>query len=136
MTLKGTGFKFFVKIMGRNYVFCCSNLISFNPTSHFKEQKQKVSIKKISSLFELILSGVLQGSILGLTLFNIFLNDLFLWLNNSDLHNFEDDNTIVVTSNNLPSLCHTLEKESEFVLDWFKNNSSKFQPIILSDGGF
>ena len=37
MTLKNTGFKSFDKIMKRNYVFCCSSCISFNPTSHFKE---------------------------------------------------------------------------------------------------
>ena len=65
-------------------------------------------------------------------MFNIFLNDLFLWLKNSDQQNFIDDNT-----NNLASLCHTLEKESESAIDWFKNNSmianpDKFQAIILS----
>ena len=37
MFLKSTGFKFFAKIMGGNYVFCCSSHISFNPTSHLKQ---------------------------------------------------------------------------------------------------
>ena len=37
MSLKNTGFKFFAKTMGGNYVFCCSSQISFNPTSHFKK---------------------------------------------------------------------------------------------------
>ena len=37
MFLKSTDFNFFVKIMGGNYVFCCSSHISFNPTSHLKE---------------------------------------------------------------------------------------------------
>ena len=54
-----------------------------------------------------------QSSTLTPILFNIFLNDLFLWLKNWDLHNFADDNTMVVTCNNLTSLYQTLEKESE-----------------------
>ena len=34
MFLKSTDFKFSAKIIGGNYVFCCSSHISFNPTSH------------------------------------------------------------------------------------------------------
>ena len=34
MFLKSTGSKFSAKIIGGNYVFCCSSHISFNPTSH------------------------------------------------------------------------------------------------------
>ena len=36
-----------------------------------------------------------QGYKLGPILFNIFLNDLFLRLKTTDLHNFADDNTII-----------------------------------------
>ena len=31
-----TGFNIFAKIMGGNYVYCCSSHISFNPLSHLK----------------------------------------------------------------------------------------------------
>ena len=47
-----------------------------------KERNQKVSIHNISSLFEIILSGVPQGSILGPIVFNTLLNDLFFNLRN------------------------------------------------------
>ena len=56
-------------------------------------------------------------------LFNIFINNLFLRLTKSDLHKFADDYTIAVTCNNLNDLPHTLEKESESVIDWFRKNN-------------
>ena len=82
----------------------------------------------MSSLFRTILLVVPEGSILGPILFNIFINDLFLWLTKSDLHNFADDGTIAVTCKNLNDLLHTLEKESESVADWFKNNNMIANP--------
>ena len=47
--------------------------------SYLKDQKHAIKIKGIRSLFQLIKSGVSQGSMLGPILFNIFIND-FLFL--------------------------------------------------------
>ena len=84
-----------------------------------------------------MLSGVSKGSIRGSILFNIFLNDLFSLLKNSDLHNFPDDNTIDLTCNDFTSFCQTLEQKPESAIDYFKNNSmianlGNFQARILS----
>ena len=58
--------------------------------SYLKRQKQSVQINNIYSIFQLLLSGVPQGSIPGPILFNLFINYLFMYVKNFDLHNFAD----------------------------------------------
>ena len=48
----------------------------------------------IGKAFQILLSGAPQGSMLGLMLFNIFINDLFLLIKDDKVANFDNDNTI------------------------------------------
>ena len=50
-----------------------------------------------------------QGSVLGPILFNIFLNDLFFILNNTEICNFADDTTPHACDTNLDELLMRLE---------------------------
>ena len=64
----------------------------------YLRNRSVLKLTTFAAAFHVILSGVRHGSILGPILFNIFLNDLFLCLKKTDLHNFTDDNTIIVGS--------------------------------------
>ena len=66
-------------------------------------------------MWEKMISGVLQGSIQGPLLFNIFLNDLFLFVENSDLSNYADGNTLYSSGNDLEKVKQTLRQDFEIV---------------------
>ena len=108
--------------------------------SYLKRRKQNVKIDDILSTFQSLITGVPQGSILGPILFNIFLNDLLTTLENSEIYNFADDNTISSISKEKQALLTTLEKDSEKAIDWFRQNNmivnpQKFRSLILQTSG-
>ena len=57
--------------------------------SYLKSRNQRVKINTEYSSWKQILSGVPQGSVL---LFNMFLNDLFLFVEKRDVYNYADGN--------------------------------------------
>ena len=59
-----------------------------------ERRKQWVKVNDTEILFQILLSGVPEGSIVDPILLNIFINDLLFFINEAGLVNFPDDNTI------------------------------------------
>ena len=90
--------------------------------SYLKGRHQRVHINGEYSSWKEILSGVPQGSVLGPLLFNIFINDLFLFVENSDVHNYADDNTLSFANTNIDIIISKLQSDINMLDTWFISN--------------
>ena len=63
--------------------------------SYLSGRTQQVKLNGIVSSWSAIKKGVPQGSILGPLLFNVFINDIFYFLEHGTLYNYADDNTVI-----------------------------------------
>jgi hypothetical protein len=106
-------------------------------SSYLSQRRQCVKIGASTSSWLDIVKGVPQGSILGPLLFNIFTNDLLYVIQNCQVYNYADDNTICAADRDLTKLKATLQAKSEEAIDWFHQNAmvanpDKFQAIFLA----
>ena len=90
--------------------------------SYLKERKQRVKINSDFSTWKEIINGVPQGSVLGPLLFNIYINDICLFVTQSDVTNFADDNTLSVANSSLNEIISSLEYDIAIVHKWFSQN--------------
>ena len=90
--------------------------------SYLDKRVQRVKINSGFSDWMERKQGVTQGSILGPLLFNIYITNIFLHLNKSNLCNYADDNTIWLSSTDMNELTDDLESEAAILNKWFYEN--------------
>ena len=93
--------------------------------SYLNERKQRVKINGSFSTWRETTIGVPQGSVLGPLLFNIYLNDLFMFVKDAEICNYADDTTIYACDSNVESVVKTLESDALKIASWFPNNCMK-----------
>ena len=96
--------------------------------SYLSNRKQRTKINSEFSSLEEILFGVLQGSVLGALLSNIFLCDFFFIMNDVDFASYADDNTPFFVGNDLDEVIFNLQSASKTLFQWFADNQMKANP--------
>ena len=104
--------------------------------NYLQNRMQRVKLGNVFSEWTEISLGVPQRSILGPLLFNIFINDLLMFVEKTQICNFADDNTIYSCGDSSETVTEWLKHDLDIVINWFKINElvanpSKFQFMIL-----
>ena len=96
--------------------------------SYLCNRFQRTSVNASFSGLKEIEIGVPQGSVLGPLLFNIFLNDIFYFINNGNLWNYADDNTLYSIRKSLNMVKENLNINSLSMQKWFYENHMVLNP--------
>ena len=93
--------------------------------SYLTDRQQRVKINGSFSTLKCSSLGVPQGSVLGPLLFNIYINDFFYLVKDTEVCNYADDTTIFVCGTELDPILKSLEKDASLLTSWFANNYMK-----------
>ena len=104
-----------------------NNPVSFM-RSYLTNRLQRCKINNSFSEWAKISAGVPQGSILGSLLFNIFTNDIFLFLQKCDLANYADDSTMYTSGKRASTFIDSLSHEFTILSKLFYNNFVVLNP--------
>ena len=107
------------------------------PKSYLTNHEQRVRVEEVTSDTSYVNSNVPQGSVLGSSLFNVFINDLFYFVNESKLSSYADDNQLYFADTDPAVVEHVLNMERVVVCEWFRNkkmilNPEKCKVLVLS----
>ena len=93
--------------------------------SYLDKRWHRSKINRNFGSWEELLQGTLQGSVLGLLLFNVYSNHLLSLIEPAEVCNFADDTTFFACNKDLNSLIFRLEHDKLLAIEWFQNNNMK-----------
>ena len=93
--------------------------------SFLSNRQQGTKINNALSRYSEIIYEVPQGSVLGPLLFNIYICDIFFNIIKCDIASYADDNTSYNFDFNLDNVISNLEKSTNSLLNWFRENHMK-----------
>ena len=80
---------------------------------YLSNKKQRVEINGSFSSWQESMKGVSQGSALGPLLFNVFINDIFLLVEETETCNYADDTTIYMCGHELENFVSSFETDAQ-----------------------
>ena len=96
--------------------------------SYSKDRRQAVKMNYNFCSYKKVQAVVPQGSIDDPLLFNLFINDLVLFLSETFLSNYADDNNLYSIGRELNIIKEKLRKNFKVVTDWFSENYMSLNP--------
>ena len=93
--------------------------------SYLTQRWHRTKINTSFSTWKKLLTGVPQGSTLRPLLFNVYINDPFFILEDTETYNYADDTCLYECGKDLKDLLSRSTHDSSLAIDWFKYNCMK-----------
>ncbi len=104
--------------------------------SYLSDRYQRIKISNVKGSWMPLQKGIPQSFNLGTFLFNIFMNDIFYFIELCDPVNYADNNTLSIIASKIEVVLATLKQDTENFIKWFiinfmQVNPFKFQSMFL-----